>query len=115
MRAYLNADQLAAATPWSVDAIEKMVVRGVLVRGKHYFQPLGRRTQKIFKWSEIVALIEGQGTDRAPGRERGILDAEAATAGLQELLSGYARREASSPVPMGGPSAVARDGTSGDT
>lgn len=57
-RAYLNAEQLAATTPWSVDAIEQMVRRGLLVRGIHYFQPSGPRTQRIFKWAAIAAWIE---------------------------------------------------------
>ncbi len=57
-RPYLSADQLAALTPWSVDAIRRMVQRGVLRRDVHYFQPLGRGTQLIFKWYAIVGLIE---------------------------------------------------------
>jgi predicted DNA-binding transcriptional regulator AlpA len=58
VREYLNAQQLAEATPWSMSAIEKMVSRRILKRDVHYFQPFGRRTQLVFKWSGIVALIE---------------------------------------------------------
>jgi hypothetical protein len=58
IREYLYAEQLAAVAPWSVDAIEKMVRRGTFTRGVHYFQPHGRGTKLIFKWSAIVALIE---------------------------------------------------------
>ena len=58
-RAYVSAEQLAELTPWTVDAIEKMIRRGVLVRGVHYFQPQGKRGRLVFKWSAIVALIEG--------------------------------------------------------
>lgn len=59
-REYLNAEQLAELTPWSTDAIEKMVRRGTLKIGVHYFQPFGHRSQLLFKWHAIVALIEGQ-------------------------------------------------------
>ena len=59
-REYLSAVQLAALTPWSVEAINKKVRRGELVRGKHYFQPNGPGSQLVFKWSAIVALIEGK-------------------------------------------------------
>jgi hypothetical protein len=56
--AYLNAEQLAQWTPWSVDALEKMIQRGELRRGVHWFQPRGAGTQRIFKWSAIAAWIE---------------------------------------------------------
>ena len=81
-------------TPWSVDAIEKMVRRGVLKRNVHYFQPFGRRTQLVFKWSAIVSLIEGDHTKRDDTyREhvvdrRGQIDVEKAKAGLGRLLTG---------------------------
>jgi hypothetical protein len=67
-RAYLSAEQLAAVTPWSVDAIEQMVRRGVFVRGIHYFQPQGPRSHRLFKWAAIAAWIEGEG---APPAARG--------------------------------------------
>ena len=57
-RQYLSADQLAQQTPWSVDALEKMIQRGELRRGVHWFQPRGPGTQRIFKWSAIAAWIE---------------------------------------------------------
>jgi len=58
-RPYMSATQLADVTPWTVPAIEKMITRGMLVRNVHFFQPGGRRGQRIFKWSRIVELIEG--------------------------------------------------------
>jgi hypothetical protein len=57
-RQYLSAEQLAQQTPWSVDALEKMIQRGELRRGVHWFQPKGPGTQRIFKWSAIAAWIE---------------------------------------------------------
>jgi hypothetical protein len=95
---YLSAEQLSAVTPWSVDAIEKMVARGALVKGVHFFQPFGRRSQRIFKWSAIRALIEGgNGAAAAPpviheapvlaaAQSFGRIDVEKATADLQRLL-----------------------------
>lgn len=93
-REYLSAEQLAEVTPWSVDAIEKMVRRGVLKRDVHYFQPFGRRTQLVFKWSAIVTLIEGDRRQREDmHREhvvdrKGEIDVEKAKAGLGRLLTG---------------------------
>jgi hypothetical protein len=86
---YLSTEQLAALTPWSVEAIRRMVSRGVLKRGEHYFQPLGARTQLLFKWPAIVALIERP----APGTvaplavpARRVLDVAAASAALTRQL-----------------------------
>jgi hypothetical protein len=56
--AYLSAEQLAQQTPWSIDALEKMIQRGELRRNVHWFQPKGPGTQRIFKWSAIAAWIE---------------------------------------------------------
>lgn len=90
VREYLSADQLAEVTPWSVDAIAKMVKRGVLKRGVHCFQPFGRRTQLVFKWSAIVALIEGHSTDCSTSAARVLgpfgVGVEKATANLRGLL-----------------------------
>lgn len=58
-RPYMSAQQLAAVTPWTVEAIRKMIGRGVLKRNVHYFQPIGRRAL-VFKWSAIRTLIEEQ-------------------------------------------------------
>jgi hypothetical protein len=69
-----------------------MVRRGVLQRSVHYFQPFGRRTQLVFKWSAIVALIEGEQTksDDTDGEHvverRGQIDVEKAKAGLGRML-----------------------------
>ena len=92
-REYLSAEQLSQVTPWTVDAIQKMINRGVLRRGVHFFQPLGRRTQLIFKWSAIVALIEGDHTKGDDTHSehvvrKGEIDVEKATAGLGRLLTG---------------------------
>jgi hypothetical protein len=57
-RAYLNAEQLSMLTPWSPDAIRRMIQRGVLRKGEHFFQPLGSGTHRLFKWTAIVELIE---------------------------------------------------------
>lgn len=54
-RQYLYTSELAQFVPWSEDAIEKKIARGVLKRGVHFFYLDGRR---LFKWSAIVALIE---------------------------------------------------------
>jgi hypothetical protein len=89
-REYLSIEQLAAVGPWSVDAIEKMVKRGLLHRGVHFFQPFGPRSRRIFKWSAIVTLIEGtDGLIDASGvipSGGEVLDVEAATASLHRLL-----------------------------
>lgn len=94
MRAYLSAEQLAEVTPWTPDAIRRMVTRGMLQRGVHYFQPGGKGTQLIYKWSAIVALIE---QDTAPppvatpvldlrGADPGGLDVDGATHAILRLL-----------------------------
>lgn len=98
VRAYLSAEQLAAVTPWSVNAIRKMVARGTFRRGVHYFQPLGGRRQLVFKWAAIVDFIEAQAircvgplmVDTAdgaqvPGPQKGI-DVEKATTDFERLL-----------------------------
>jgi len=90
-REYLTTKQLATVGPWSVDAIEKMIRRGILQREVHYFQPFGARTQLIFKWSAIVMLIEGRNRlvdteGVAPAWRGTVLDVETATADLHRLF-----------------------------
>lgn len=97
-RAYLSAEQLGELTPWSPDAVEKMIRRGVLIRGVHYFQPFGRRGRLLFKWDAVVALIEGRPVQSetqpmvegdlaaAVPSTRPTLDVEKATTDLQRLL-----------------------------
>lgn len=97
-RQYLSIAQLAELTPWTINSIEKMVRRGVLVRGIHYFQPGGRRGRLVFKWDPIVAFIEGQsvqpdlqhvvdrGNRTSIVSRRRVLDVEKATTKLQRLL-----------------------------
>src|SRR5215470_907524 len=91
VREYLTTEQLAEVGPWSVDAIDKMIRRGILRREVHYFQPFGPRTQLIFKWSAIVMLIEGRNslvdTEGVTPASRGtVLDVETATADLHRLF-----------------------------
>jgi hypothetical protein len=87
VRPYLSAEQLATVTPWSVNAIWKMVGRGMLRRNVHYFRPLGRRREIVFKWSAIVALIEGSEQTEAeqPGTRKG-MDVQQAAHDLERLL-----------------------------
>jgi hypothetical protein len=90
----MSATQLADVTPWTVNAIRKMVARGVLKLGVHYFQPLGRRRELVFKWSAIVAMIEQQPhaveelESETPRRHRASagIDVEQATANFERLL-----------------------------
>jgi len=96
VRPYLSIQQLAEVTPWTAGAIRKMVARGVMQLGVHYFRPLGRRREVVFKWAAIVALIEGS-TIRCPAAtmvddrtgsaaaHKGI-DVEQATASFEALL-----------------------------
>lgn len=93
-REYLYAEHLAQRTPWTLDAIEQLVQRRILRRGVHYFQLAGPRGRRMFKWSAIVELIEGQqeGAVKAqaqcPARRRGARrdDVEAAAAAVQRML-----------------------------
>jgi len=91
-REYLSVEQLAAITPWSEEAIRRMVSRGVLQKGVHYFQPLGRRSHLVFKWSAVVQLIEGapEAEHLAAARNAdaggGGFDVEGAAADLYRLL-----------------------------
>jgi hypothetical protein len=89
VREYVSAEQLAALTPWSIDAIERMVRRGELTIGEHYFQPKGPRTQRVFKWSAIVAWIEkGRARDECQGPDPAApgLSTDDARAGGPEVL-----------------------------
>jgi hypothetical protein len=87
---YLHREGLAALTPWSVEAIDTMVKRGMLRAGVHYFQ-LQRRGRLIFKWAAIVALIErGAGDPTSAGSQHGnengkVIDVEEATERLRRL------------------------------
>lgn len=98
VRPYLNANQLAEVTPWTVTAIRKKVQRGDLRRRVHYFQSNGPGSDLVFKWDAIVRLIEGaQGSDatvtpntsaaRTPRTGRGTFDVEKAQAGLRRVLA----------------------------
>ena len=70
----------------------RKVRRGTFRLGVHYFQPQGRGTKLIFKWSAVVALIESRaGVDepavRSPETDK-VIDVEKATTGLRRLLAG---------------------------
>jgi len=98
VRPYLSVEQLAAVTPWSVNAIRKMLARGVMQLGVHYFRPLGRRRELVFKWDAIVELIEGgpircsaatmveNGEGSLPAKAHKGIDVEQATASFERLL-----------------------------
>jgi len=94
VRPYLSIEQLAAVTPWTVNAIRKLIARGVLQLGVHYFQPFGRRRGLFFKWSAIVAMIEQQPPvmEEPKGAPRQLqprsvgIDVEQATADFERLL-----------------------------
>jgi hypothetical protein len=47
----LSTEQLVAVTPWTLDAIEKMIMRGMLVKSTHYFRvaspPPARRGKEM--------------------------------------------------------------------
>jgi hypothetical protein len=62
-RPYLNTAQLAAVTPWTPEAIKKMVARGELLQGVHWFQPAGPRSTRVFNWQAVRAYIEGVDED----------------------------------------------------
>jgi hypothetical protein len=90
VKPYLYADELAALTPWTLEAIRKKVQRGELRVGVHYFQE-GRRGRLIFKWAAIVGLIESgagghDGGAAVPYVNGKVLDVEKATTGLRKLL-----------------------------
>ncbi|MGH7894027.1 MAG: hypothetical protein ACREQL_05115 [Candidatus Binatia bacterium] len=87
---YLYADELAALTPWTAEAIKKKVQRGELRRNLHYFQEQ-HRDRLIFKWDAIVELIErGAGDHAAEVASSHVkgkrIDVEKATATLRKLF-----------------------------
>ena len=90
VREYLYAEQVAALTPWSEDALDRLIQRGTLRAGVHFFQPTGHRGRRIFKWSALVRLIEAHDLEPAPVvrtkmRTKG-LDVEKAEERLRRLL-----------------------------
>ncbi len=60
---YLSTTEVTQFVPWSENAIEKKIARGVLRLGVHFFYVDGRR---LFKWSAIVSLIEGPPEESGP-------------------------------------------------
>jgi len=87
---YLYAEDLARFTPFTVDAIARMVARGTLKLGVHCYQPHGRRGRVIFKWAAIVSFIESARPAANDVVERrcgkGPLDVEEATKRLHRML-----------------------------
>jgi len=57
---YVSIKELVDLTPWSEQAIRTMMRRGMFKLDVHYFQPFGRRSQVIFKWTKVMELIEGK-------------------------------------------------------
>jgi hypothetical protein len=104
-RPYLNAKQLEELTPWSRKAIDQMVRREVLVRDVHWFQPLGPRTQIVFKWNAIAAFIEG--AHARAGRTE-TANVEEAKAELRRLLDRESKRAPTATVPVATPPAPGR-------
>jgi hypothetical protein len=104
-REYLNAEQLAAVTPWSKKAIAHMVEKGVLMRGVHYFQPQGPGTRLLFKWSAIVEFIE-HGAVGSGGADGRTLDVDATAAALERLLVRESRGPAPAALPDSRPGAA---------
>jgi hypothetical protein len=106
-RPYMSVAQLAAVTPWTPKSIARLVARGVLVRGVHYFTlpGTGRRKKLIFKWERIVELIEGvPAADAASAHARreddpDHADLTATEAALERLLVRHAPGEAPAPLP----------------
>jgi hypothetical protein len=97
VKEYLSAEMLAEVTQWTVEAIDAKRKRGELVKGQHWFQRGGPGTEVTFKWSAIVALIEGAGSERPPAapaargkRRRRRLDVEKAKEAIVRGLRGTA-------------------------
>lgn len=99
MREYLSVEQLTELTPWSAEAIKAMVRRRLFVHGVHYFQPSGPGTRLVFKWSAIVAFVEGNANSegqKSPVIEKGsavvslangrVIDVEEATERAHRML-----------------------------
>lgn len=73
---YLSIAELAQVTPWTNQAIRTMISRGIFRRGVHYFAV---RRRPVFKWSAIVAFIEGREVESAnsiPMNRGGLLGAD---------------------------------------
>jgi hypothetical protein len=60
---YLSIRELSALTPWTEQATQTMMAKGVLREGEHFF-PVGRRT--VLKWYAIVGFIERREHEEAP-------------------------------------------------
>jgi hypothetical protein len=64
---YLKIAELAARLKLSRKTIQNKMWAGVFIVGVHYFSPAGMGTR--FKWSAIVAWMEGGDDSTAPDEE----------------------------------------------
>ena|ERR1051326_2914924 len=55
---YLTIQELAARLKLSPKTIQNKMANGTFKKGRHYFSPKGLRPR--FKWSSIVAWLEGE-------------------------------------------------------
>lgn len=65
-RQFMSAKQLAEVGPWSEEGIKRMVSRGTLQKGTHWFQPGGPRTRMIFDWLAIQRFIRDEAEPAPP-------------------------------------------------
>jgi len=65
VRRYFSTRELAERGPYTEDAIRRMVSRGTLRRGVHWFQPGGRKGRIVFDIEAIDAFIR-KAPDTAP-------------------------------------------------
>ncbi len=102
LRPYLSTGELTQLTPWSADAVEAKVRRGDLVLGVHFFQPNGRRGERVWKWSAVVAYIEDHRVVEASkqnSRSGRVIDVEKAEAVLRRMCDQRTRRASSVAIP----------------
>jgi hypothetical protein len=81
---YLSIDDVAAKLKCSRKTIVNRISAGVYREGVHYFRPEGVKTKgkkkggpsrcdPLFKWSALVAWVEGQDAKAAKSEPRGII------------------------------------------
>jgi hypothetical protein len=57
---YLDIQQLAERIPFSVRSIETAIQEGYLVKGVHFYQPMGPKGKRVFFMSAIEKWLKGQ-------------------------------------------------------
>jgi hypothetical protein len=62
---YLTVEELSARLKLEPKTIRNKMASGIFRRGIHYFSPQGLRPR--FKWSAVVAWIEGNNTQQESG------------------------------------------------